>query len=285
MNGVITISKKYYSHGKNREVYINGNGRIVYRYLTGHVTAYCTFHSVLYEILNDPGLSPFIDENGGIRFELQKKTSIIKKCKLSLLAQACYDGHITTAEKWQSEYKKYRNWMNNFKYQVDHADSNQLNCTIYNLSVMSRKLNGGKSDLTARVKQPVICYSGHFGNEYRIRTFWPNLKNKKTGHRGVWLKLKCSEAADYVSCIREIEELEIGYGKPSWTIGDNGDYERAQANSWIKGCWKEGRRSVTKDNIEISMNGQEQMAWMFDCEFIPCRAGEVCLHFEEEVAS
>ena len=280
---LIIISRKYFAHGKNRIVNIDEDGRLVYEYLTGNTTAYCTFHPILYAILNKPDLSPFLDRNDGIRFKLQKKSSVIDSCKLSLLAQACYDGYVTSVERWQSEYKKYRNWMNNFGYHVDHADSNQQNCTVYNLSIIPNRLNNNKNDLTAWITHPVIFYSGHYGQEYRISAYWPNLKYKKTGRHGVRLNLKCSSAADYVSCIQEIEKMEVGYGKPTWALNENGELVKAQLNRRKKDCWKGNRHSVTKYHIENSLKAQEQIAWMFDCEFKLYWAGEVNRFFNEAV--
>lgn len=275
MNEVIIISKKkkqarkYFPHGKNRRVYLDEYGRIVYEYLTHSIKAYCTYNPVLFEILKDVGLSPMLDDRRGMRFKLQKKNSVIKNCKLSLLCQACYDGNITSIASWQKQYKKYRTWMRNFKYEVDHADSNQLNCTEYNLSVMSRKLNRYKDDITSRIRLPVICYCGHFGNTYRIRAFWP-IKCKRTGEYRVWLRLKCESASDFVDCIREVADLDCGYGKPLRYLNENGVLEKVRTERW-----KEGRLCATTMAIENSLIGQAQTAWMFDCEFIPYNKGQV----------
>ena len=268
--------KKYFPHGKNRRVYTDGQGHIVYEYITAGLTAYCTYNEILYLILNDPGLSPFCDKSGMIRFVLQKRNSEIRKCKLSLLCQACYDGRITSVDTWQKEYRQYRNWMNNFKYQVDHADSNQLNCTRHNLSIMKRAINHSKNNITAIIKEPVVCYSGHYGDEYRIVAYWPNIKSKKKEQCGVTLKLKCRSASDYVSCMREIEDLESGYGKPIFYLDENGSLKQVKTSGW-----KKHRPCVATESIKNSLYGQELMTWMFDCEFTPYKVGEIKALFNQ----
>ncbi len=248
-------------------MFVDENGWLYYEYFTKGIIAYCSSNPILLEILKDNGLSPNL-ENGGIRFTLRKKSSLIKSCKLSLLCFACYAGYITSYETWQKEYKKFRRWMNNFGYQIDHADGNQLNCIEFNLSLMSKELNGKKSSVTRRIKQPAECYCGYYGNEYRIRAVWHIKSHKKRKH-GILLKLKCDTARDFVSCLREIEELEYGYGKPMWVLGDNDMLERVTNDRW-----KENRRCATEDIVN-SMIEQAKTAWMFSCEFTPCKAGQV----------
>lgn len=249
--------------GENRKVVIMDD-RINYLYLTGGKVAYCSNHPLLFEILNLKSVSPSLGEHVKDKIQLRMQRSVLSGTSLAVLCWACYHNKITSIETWQSELKQFCAWKNNFKFQIDHADSNQLNCTIYNLSMMSGAANRKKFTLTAEVKEPAVLYSGRYGKEYRISVFWPNIK-QTDGTVGVCLNLKCRNASDYIDCLKEIRDIGAGYGRPLYCPD--------------KEFWKANSNSLTKLDVTESIRGQEALATITDC--IPCKKGGVKKLYKE----
>ena len=248
-------------HGTNRKIDII-DGRINYAYFTGGRIAYGTDDPLLFEILSLQGVSPTLDKTDKIRFTMG--TGKLRHARLSTLCWACYHGKIASIETWQIDLKKVITWQQNFDFQIDHADSNQMNCTIYNLSMMSGFTNGRKHAITAAIKEPAILYSGQYGNEYRISALWPNVK-RIDGKVGVCINLKCRTAQDYVDCLADIRDIGAGYGRPLYCPD--------------KEFWKANNNSLTKLDVAESIRGQEVLATITDC--IPCKKGGVKKLYKE----
>ena len=249
--------------GTNRKVCII-DGRINYIYFTHGKIAYCTYNPLLFEILNLRGISPTLDNKHPDRIRFCMKTGVLGHTFLSALCWACYHGKITSIETWQKELKKVVKRQRNFRRQIDHADCNQLNCTVYNLSEMGRTTNRRKHAITAAIKEPAILYSGQYGNEYRISALWPNVK-RIDGKVGVCINLKCRTAQDYVDCLADIRDIGAGYGRPLYCPD--------------KEFWKANNNSLTKLDVAESIRGQEVLATITDC--IPCKKGGVKKLYKE----
>ena len=252
--------KRKMSIGTNRIV-LADDGRIYYTYITGKVTAYCThYNDVLLKILQSKDLSPSMSSHvpGKIQFRKRNAEDIKGYCTLAELCCACYYGKITSVENWVKELARFRCWMRNFDLQIDHADGNQLNCTIYNLSIIKRRTNQSKNNITANIKQPTIMYCGYFGDEYRVAAFFPGIKNK-SGECGVKLYLRFDTATDFSCCLREIHGLMGGYGKPIYMSHDE----------------HRNRPCVAIEDTAMTILYQEQIAKMDREIFCLCRAGQV----------
>ena len=263
------VKRSRLPQGTNR-IISSADGRIYYTYLTGEVTAYCThYNKVLPEILQDKGLSPSLSSHvpGKIQFRKHNAPEIGGFCSLAELCCACYYGKITSVENWTKELASFRRWMRNLHLEIDHADGNQLNCTIYNLSIMRRWSNQSKSNITANIKQPIILYCGHYHNEYRAAVFFPGAKCA-SGKHGVELFLRFDTAKDFAHCLREIYELGNGDGKPLYM-----DDKEANKN----------RPCVALGDIATTIIYQERIAKMEKSQFCRCRAGEITRLFSKYV--
>lgn len=256
---------RFERNGANRSVRIRGD-LIEYEYKTGNLTAYCTcgpqYHSsLLFAILNDKGLSPSLSEHVKDRIQLRKRSGadeIKGRCYLHELVYACYHGWINTVETWPKDLAKFRKWARRCKFEIDHADGNQLNNTVYNLSLMKHRLNSAKT-IVNNIRQPILVISGKYGKAYRIAAFMPGLPRADR-----WMKLRCKTAADYVSCLKQIQRINGGYGKPLH-ISDE-DYRKA-------------RPVVTQSDLLFSINGQELLARIDERAFRWCtgkRVRQIC---------
>lgn len=254
--------------GTNRIV-LAADGRIYYTYIKGKVTAYCTHYSdVLLRILQSKCLSPSMSSHvpGKIQFRMHNAKDIKGYTTLAELCCACYYGKITSVDNWVKELARFRCWMRNFDLQIDHADGNQLNCTIYNLSIMKRQTNQSKNSITANIKQPTIMYCGYYGDEYRVAAFFPGIKDK-SGERGVKMYLRFDTATDFSCCLREIHGLMGGYGKPIYMSSE--EYRN--------------RPCVAIGDTITTIFHQELLAKMDREYFRLCRVGQVKRMYSEAI--
>ncbi len=260
------IDKASVRVGSNRSVYVI-DGRINYEYRTAGVVAYCTYNELLYRILQDKKLSPSMSSHVPGKIQLRKRSAVEIKgyCTLAELCGACYYGKITSVETWTRELARFRQWMRNLHFEIDHADSNQLNCTAYNLSIMSAATNKRKNAITANIKQPEILFCGRFGKEYRIQAIFPCI-TRKDGHTGVCLKLKCTNAKDFSACLKEIYSIGDGYGESLLST---------------QSTWRNGRPCATALDVGLSLYGQELLANMESDSLQKCKAGQVKQYFLE----
>ena len=201
------MTQRQFARGKNRRIEVIG-GRINYTYITAGKIAYCSNIGYLLEILKDPCLSPSMSSHVPDKIQLRKHKAveIDGRCFLHELCYACYSGWIKSVESWPKDLAKFRKYMSTHHYTIDHADGNQLNNTVYNLSMMRGSINHSKNDVTARIKMPTILFSGRYGKEYRIMVFFPGVKCA-SGKSGVEMRLRCKTAGDYRDCLREIQKL------------------------------------------------------------------------------
>ncbi len=262
-------AKKNMKPGENRVIHVE-NGLIHYLYLTGRKMAFCTYDALLLKILSDIGLSPFLAGRAHekIRFHKHSAKAIKGNCFLSELCAALYYGKIQSYETWIQDLAFFRRWMRNFKLEIDHADGNQMNCTKYNLSIMSAENNNNKHDISTRIKQPVVCSSGYYDGEYRIFAYWPNVR-RKSGAVGVYLNLRCRSAKDYKDSLFDIYNIGDGYGAPQYSTTEGG--------------WRDGRRSVTKADTGVSIALQELMGKTPSECFHLGKAGQVEKLFRDAV--
>ena len=242
------------------------DGRINYMYFTAGVISYCTDVPYLKDILDDKSLSPSIGEHVD-KIQLRKRAAneIGGYCTLHEICLACYSGWIKSVETWPADLAKFRKYMASHHYTIDHADGNQMNNTIYNLSLMKGSINRSKNSVTSNIKLPTIHFSGRFGKEYRIIVFFPGVKCK-SGKHGVLLKIRCKSATAYKDCLREIQMLGCGYGAPVFFPTDEDKY--AYENRM---CATSG----TPDGTLYSIRYQERMARMEGRSFKWCEGKDV----------
>ena len=264
------MKKKLFACGENRRIE-DIDGRINYTYITAGKIAYCSNIGHLMEILKDPCLSPSMSSHVPDKIQLRKHHAIeIRgRCYLHELCYACYSGWIKSVETWPKDLAKFRKYMSAHHYTIDHADGNQLNNTVYNLSMMNSSINNSKNDVTARIKLPTILFSGRYGKEYRIMVFFPGVKTA-SGKHGVEMKLRCKTAKDYRDCLREIQKLGCGYGSPAYfpLKGDKSAYDDRK-------CATNG----VADQTLYSIRGQESMATMPGIQFKWCKGKDVKKQF------
>ena len=275
---------KFKEAGSNRLVVVL-DGRINYVYFTANVTSFCTAVPFLKEILDDTSLSPSLCSSPTSRkghsmtrnkIQLRKHSAVeIKgRCFLHELCCACYNGWIKSVETWPKDLARFRRYLRAHDYTIDHADGNQLNNTLYNLSIMKKQINQSKQDITGEIKPPTVLYSGRYGKEYRIFVCFPNVK-RKNGTHGVILKLRCNTASNYLDCLREIQSLGCGYGSP--VDFPTSEDREAYGN---RGCVTNGDANKTIN----SMIFQEKIAKMDKSEFRLCTGKKLGQMFFDEIS-
>lgn len=246
------MSKSRSSHsapGRNRFVEVYGND-INYIYKTKDIICHCTYNPMLYEILTCAKATPDIADGSSdrIRFN-QSRSDLLKHFTMAELCVACYVDAISSFATWEQELKDFKKWLQDRDhsrgsvFEIDHADSNQTNCTIYNLSIMPKEWNRDKRAITAIIRQPAMCVSGYYSNEYRIRVRYFGVRNVN-GANGVVLCFRCTNAESYVACLQEIKDLCVGYGMPIYNT----------QNMSRRPC-------STKVNVGLSIEGQKELAY------------------------
>lgn len=239
-------------------------------YFTSGNISYCTDVPFLKDILDDKSLSPSMGSHVD-KIQLRKHNAIEigGYCTLHEVCLACYSGWIKSVETWTTDLAKFRKYMRSHGYSIDHADGNQMNNTIYNLSLMKSEINQSKNAVTAEIKLPTILFSGRFGKEYRIMVFF-------NGAHGKPLKLRCKSAGDYRACLREIKVLGCGYGPPMFFPSDE---DRLAYDD--RPCATFG----TPDGTVRSIQYQEMMAEMPGREFKWSKGSDVKKLYEKLQAS
>ena len=124
---------------KGIKIIIPSEDEMIYVYKTGGVSDYLTYNELLRTILDQRGVSPFLDE-GRIRLQVQSNKRH-DKFHIHTLAYACYYGWIKSLETWERDLQSFHDYRNTHNLQIDHADNNPHNNTIYNLSLMDGTLN------------------------------------------------------------------------------------------------------------------------------------------------
>ena len=190
-----------------------------------------TYNEELHKILTDRRLSPFRDADGRLRFTLCFDRGAQYKYRIHDLAFACYHGLVKRASIVE-DMQRYLN--GKVGMEMDHADSNCHNNTVYNLSLMESEENRAKGAITNRVKLPngivCACVNGKYRIEFVAATEADYLselmaaafiRHAKPGarlsieHSGTERSIEhyiCDTASDFVNCLKRI----ITTGR-SWT--------------------------------------------------------------------
>lgn len=98
---------------------IQKGGLMIYSYRPGRIIDYLTENDVLFQILSTYGVSPFIWD-GRIRFQLQANEEH-STYRIHDLAYACYHGHISSYDTWQTEMQAFLDWKRFNGLTVDHG--------------------------------------------------------------------------------------------------------------------------------------------------------------------
>ncbi len=142
------------------------NGTITYKLKLDGVEDYLTYNPTLLSILKMDRLKPFRDE-GRLRFKIRKNGTDINYY-LYDLAFACYSGGVN-CNSFIGDMQRYYANKSCQGLSIDHADNNIHNNTILNLSLMPKVENFRKSDIVAKVKQPIYLNSAYCNGQYRIQ--------------------------------------------------------------------------------------------------------------------
>ena len=224
------------------------NGRFLYADHREKKFSTLSGDSVLYDILSKCKPSVyFVAGRILISFGTFRSKNRVRT-GLSVLCAGCYYGHITSIETWREELIEFKHWLKDNNLQVDHADSNKLNNTKPNLSIMPKRINEvEKRRKTAMFRGPVRFISGYYKGEYRVQFAYCTVKH--IGGCGVTINLLCKNAAEYAQCIEELLTMDTGY-YPPLRIGKNYLFNKSYP------CWalqNGGMNSIYGQSVLASM--------------------------------
>ena len=166
------------------------------------------------------------------------------------IAYACYTGKVH-ADSFMEDMSNFIKWKNENRYTVDHADTNHRNNTVFNLSMMTRKLNASKSNLIAKFVDPFSIITAYCNGEYRIENLTvhiPDVGNLVPHAVGNTIgesvmKFICEDAKSYIACLRWLYDTRI-----QWCDSENTPRMNQQQN----GC-----SSYWAGNIKNSLAAQK----------------------------
>lgn len=220
---------------------------------------YFTNNQIFLGILKHYKPSLEIDKQQRIRavFYLPNRERHDQKYFLYDIAYACYANKVCT-DSFLDDMCNFIKWKNNNRYTTDHADSNHRNNTVFNLSMMTRKLNSSKSDLIARFVDPFSIITAYCNGEYRIdlhtRVNIETIENLTLNISGFGtlvphpigestVKFICKDANSYIACLRWLYDTRV-----QWCNGQNTPRMIHQKNSGY---------SYWSGNIKNSLKGQK----------------------------
>lgn len=236
---------------------------------------YFTKNQTFLDILKQYKPSLEIDKQQRIRavFYLPNEERHDQKYFIYDIAFACYSGKVH-AESFLDDMRDFIKWKNENRYTVDHADSNHRNNTIFNLSMMERKLNSSKNNLITKFVDPFSIITLYCNGEYRIELHTRvNIKliEKLTIHIPNFgelaprafgesvMRLICKDANCYVACLRWLYDTHI-----QWCDSENTPRMNQQQN----------RHLYWAGNIKNSLMAQKTLAQkdvsMFDIFGMEC---------------
>ena len=224
------------------------DGYILYTLKADLGTDYFSDNAVLLDILTLDRLSPFRDD-GRLRAKTRKNGTVIN-FYLYDIAYACYHGFIKSVDSWLDDMKKYIDKKNLQGMQIDHADNNIHNNTVYNLSLMPISFNQSKSNIVSRFKEPLYLNSAFVDNEYRVQIIW-NTFVSNLGKGQVTMNLLCDNPECYVNLLKSLSTIS-----PDWhhAIKD-------------KRGWEDNQNSCWSSEIRNSLKAQQHLANMGRAEF------------------
>ena len=247
------MSQENKFNGKKKEV-IQGGDDMVFIYKPRMITSYLTGHDLLFNILEQRNVSPFLDD-GRIRFQLQDGGRH-DTYRIHDIAYCCYHGIITSIDTWESELQAFLDWKKSNNLHIDHLDNNPHNNTIYNLSLMERSLNDRKESIVARFKYPVLLNTAYVDDKYRVQCKWYTV-HSNVGDGCATLNLICKDAKDLVDCLKSLATVT-----PEW-------HEALKT----KTKWKFKEGFSLADNIQYSVALQKKLANIPEELFDACPSG------------
>lgn len=247
------------------------NGTITYKLKLDGVEDYLTYNPTLLSILKMDRLKPFRDE-GRLRFKIRKNGTDINYY-LYDLAFACYSGGVN-CNSFIGDMQRYYADKSRQRLSIDHADNNIHNNTILNLSLMPKVENFRKSDIVARIKQPIYLNSAYCNGQYRIQMLFelPSrvikdvIANKFIGKTAEYsngysaLHFVCDTPKQYVDCLKWLTEQSYEWTEPL----------KNARGQWIKNennCWCA--------DISHSLHAQSALGTLPDNLFQPFNEREV----------
>lgn len=244
---------------KTRLIEVMDNN-IIYTLKLDGVKDYLTLNGELLAIFKLNALKPFRD-GGRLRFKVRKDGADVN-FYLYDLAYACYEGIIKT-ESFLDDLQRYFEYKSSNSLSIDHADNNIHNNTMFNLSVMERRLNIIKGAVVSKVKEPVYLNSAYFDGKYRIQMLFHI--DSDTVNATVVSHMKelgffkahcsdglaaihfiCDEAESYVNCLGWLTEQRYEWAKP---LKENGKWVKNDGDCWCL-------------NIHHSMRAQNHLSKM-----------------------
>lgn len=247
---------------------------------------YFTRNQIFLDILKQYKPSLVTDKQQRIRavFYTPNEGRHDKKYFIYDLAFACYANKVHV-DSFMEDMRNFIKWKNENRYTVDHADSNHRNNTIFNLSMMSRKLNSSKNDLIAKFVDPFSIITAYSNGEYRIelRTrvnvemiekltisipsilkVIPRSVNSRSIGEGA-IAFICEDANHYVACLRWLYDTRI-----RWCDSENTPRMNQQQNN---------KPNYWAGNVKNSLISQrmliEKDSSLFNIFKMECTANEV----------
>lgn len=129
------------------------------------VSEYMTYHPELEKILMLDCLKPY-REDGYLR-SIVTVGGANTRFSIYDLALGCYTGRIHY-DSYLGDIQKFLDYKRNSGYQIDHADSNQHNHTVNNLSFMTLMENTRKNSIVARFMLPNLLSVAYVNGKYRV---------------------------------------------------------------------------------------------------------------------
>lgn len=245
-----------------RSIKIVGD-KIVYKLKIDGVDDYATYNDTLYEILKLDRVIPFRN-NGRLQFDVWEN-GLRVKFYMHDLAFACYLG-VISLDSFLEDLQIYYDNKSKNNLSIDHADNNQHNNTIYNLSPMDRVLNTVKGSIITRVKEPMYLNSAYCNGKYRVQMLFEDTQNKISEILNRYTNMFCNFSGgvtaihfvcdtpeQYVDCLKWLTNTKFEWAEP---LKDKGHWIKSDNSCWCL-------------NIQNSLHAQKVLSLLPDSLFQP----------------
>lgn len=203
------------------------DGLIIYTLKCDGIQDFLTYNDTLYQILRQDSLKPFRDD-GRLRIKV-RRNGLDQNFYLYDLAIACYTG-LVKSDTFLDDMQQYFEYKDRNSLSVDHADNHIHNNTALNISLMTRRLNSSKGEISAKVERPSMVISCYTDGKYRVHYERRGVVcrqivgdvNKLLESNGrpvivgipemtIVQEFICPNAQSYVSCLNNIVDRNIMY--------------------------------------------------------------------------
>lgn len=230
---------------------------------------YLTYNETLLKILKLDKLKPYRKKNGRLAFKVNCGGKDITFF-LSVLAYGCYSNRIN-AETFIEDIQAFSKYKRGLSLDIDHADDNKANNTIFNLSLIDSTLNKVKGTTISRTKAPNGINAIYYRGKYRVETtaeikaetmqeilsrYSDNLKFDIGVSSYSSAYFICDTPYEFINCLKYITDAKCEWVEPIKALG-----------KWTKKdgvCWCE--------NINLSLLSQKTLSLMPESRFKPFKS-------------